>query len=83
MEKDIVDRMLDWLYEQPHRSGTELDPWHPEVLISQAVDEIEKLRGALDYYAERRPSPYAGTGPYDPATHDPGSVARAALGEEK
>lgn len=75
MKKDIVDRMIELLHAQRDPKG--------EALIAEAVAEIENLRGALDYYADRKPSPYVGTGPYDPATHDPGSVARAALGEEK
>lgn len=83
MKKDIVDRMIEWLHAQPDPKGRTFHPLHPETLMVEALFEIERLRGALDYYAERLPSPYAGTGPYDPATHDPGSVARAALGEEK
>lgn len=80
---DIVDRMIEWLNTQPDPRGRTFHRLHPETLMVEALIEIEKLRGALDYYAERLPSPYVGTGPYDPATHDPGSVARAALGEEK
>lgn len=77
MSNDIVYDLIEWMYDNPYQDKS------VSALMLRACNEIEKLRGALDYYADRLKSPYPGTGPYDPATHDPGSVARAALGEEK
>ena len=77
MNDDIVYDLIGWMFDHPDQDK------HTSDLMLRACNEIEKLRGALDYYAERLKSPYAGTGPYDPSTYDPGSVARAALGKEK
>lgn len=45
---DLVDRMIEWLCTQPDTTETTLHPTHPEVLIAQAVDEIERLRVQLE-----------------------------------
>lgn len=44
---DIVERMNEWLAAQPDPRGRTFHPLHPETLIAQGIDEIERLREAL------------------------------------
>jgi len=48
----------------------------------EALDEIERLREALRYYAKNH-YPNVDDGPWGPGSNDFGNVARAALGEDK
>ncbi len=51
-------------------------------LLQDAMDEIEKLRDALLYYAANH-YPNINDGPWGPGSNDFGTVARAALKEDK
>jgi len=70
--RDIVERLRD-LYEYDEDN---------QQTLSEAADEIERLREALRYYAKNH-YPDIDAGPWGPNSNDWGDVARAALGGEE
>jgi len=44
MTDDIVARLKKYLDGRPGVGGRTFDPLHPEILIAESADEIERLR---------------------------------------
>ena len=47
MSDDLVKRLQDYLDCRPWAAGRTFDPTHPECLIAQAKDRIEKLKARV------------------------------------
>jgi len=47
MSDDLVKRLQDYLDCRPWAAARTFDPTHPECLIAQSKDRIEKLEAAL------------------------------------
>jgi hypothetical protein len=77
-EQDILARLDDKIADVIWEDGNE----DLATLLQDSFDEIERLRDALLYYAANH-YPNVNDGPWGPGSNDFGTVARAALGEDK
>lgn len=75
---DILARLDDKIADVIWEDGNE----DLATLLQDSFDEIERLRDALRYYAANH-YPNINGGPWGPGSNDFGTVARAALGEDR